>query len=125
MRNGFTLPTQGVGSRIGAPVGLRSGCQCPGAAFGTHGDGPNRPSPSLASSIASAAACPTAMPCFLKAPSSIASSEAAYAAESVLRSPARPGNGARSGAVETSSESTSYAAVATAASIDAFAPARC
>ena len=106
MRNGLTLPTHGVGSRTGTPPET-SGCQCPGAGFDTHGDGPNRPSPSLASSIASAAACPTAMPCRLNESSSIASSEAAYAEESVLRSPARPGNGALSGAVETSSESTS------------------
>jgi hypothetical protein len=37
MRKGFTPPTHGVGSRIGCPVaGLTSGCQCPGAEFGTH-----------------------------------------------------------------------------------------
>ena len=34
-----------------APVLERSGCQCPGAGFGTHGDGPNRPSSSLAWSM--------------------------------------------------------------------------
>ena len=106
MRNGLTLPTHGVGSRAATPPGT-SGCQCPTAEFGTHGDGPNRPSPSLASSIALAAACPIAMPCFLNESSSIDAREAAYAEESVLRSPARPGNGALSGAVETSSESTS------------------
>src|SRR5512132_2766736 len=74
--------------------------------------------------MASAAACPTAMPCFLKESSVIASSDAACSKASVVRRPARPVNGALSGAVETSSESTSYAAVATAASIDAFAPVR-
>ena len=90
-----------------------------------HWDGPNRPSPTLASSIALAAACPTAMPCRLKEPLSIASSEAAYSEASVFRSAARLANGTLSGAVETSSESTSYAAVATAASIDAFARRAC
>jgi hypothetical protein len=123
MKNGFTPPTHGVGSRTGWPP-ERSGDQCPGAVFGTHCDSPNRPSPSLASSMALAAACPTAMPCSLKESSSIASSEATYSEASVFRSAARLVNGALSGAVETSSESTTYAAVATAASIDAFAPAR-
>ena len=123
MRNGFTLPAHAVGSRTGTPPET-SGCQCPGAGFDTHGDGPNRPSPSLSSSIASAAACPTLMPCFLKESSSIASSEAAYSEASVFRSAPRLVNGTLSCAVETSSESTTYAAVATAASIDAFAPAR-
>src|SRR5215211_6262403 len=76
MRKGFTPPTQGVGSRIGWPVaGLMSGCQCPGAEFGTHCDGPNRPSFSLAAIIASAAAFPAAMPCALNGESGIASSE--------------------------------------------------
>ena len=107
MRNGLTSPAHGVGSSSGAPVGDSSGCQCPGAEFGTHADGPNRPSPSRASSIAAAAACPTATPCFVNESSSSAASEAAYAEESVLSSAARPGNGARSGAVETSSEITS------------------
>src|SRR3954454_12304152 len=93
MRNGFTLPTHGVGSSSGAPP-ERSGCQCPGAEFGTHAEGPNRPSPSLASSIASAAACPTATPWRLNESSSTDASEAAYAEASVPTSPARPGNGA-------------------------------
>ena len=107
MRNGFTSPAHGVGSSSGAPVADRSGCQCPGAELGTHADGPNRPSPSRAASMAAAAACPTATPCFSNEPSWTAPSEAAYVVESVVRSPARPGNGALSGAVETSSESTS------------------
>ena len=50
--------------------------------------------------------------------------EAAYSVARVVNNPARPGNGAVSGAVETMSANTSYAAVATAASIDAFAPKR-
>src|SRR5262249_25564626 len=43
-RNGLTPPTHGVGSRIGLPLASRKGDQCPGLAFGTHCDGPNRPS---------------------------------------------------------------------------------
>ena len=124
MRNGRTSPAHGVGSSSGAPVGPRSGCQCPGAELGTHADGPNRPSPSRASSIAAAAACPIATPCFLNEPLSTEPSEAVYADDSELSNPARPGKGTRSGAVATSSESTSYAAVATAASTDALAPVR-
>src|SRR6188474_216427 len=58
-RNGLTLPAHGVGSSSGCPAALSSGCQCPGAGFDTHGDGPNRPSPALAPSMAMAAACPT------------------------------------------------------------------
>ena len=107
MRNGVTSPAHGVGSSRGAPVEDRSGCQCPGAEFGTHAEGPNRPSPSRALSIAAAAACPTAMPCFLNEPPGTAASEAAYAADRVLSNPARLGNGTRSGAVATSSELTS------------------
>ena len=61
---------------------------------GTHCDGPKRPSPALAWSMALAAACPIAMPCLLREPSWIAPSDAAYSEESVARSPARPGNGA-------------------------------
>ena len=64
------------------------------------------------------------MPCVLKAPLAIASSDVSRSVASVARSPARPGNGTIAGVVETRSESTSYAAVATAASTDAFAPTR-
>ena len=79
MKNGFTPPTHGVGSRIGSPVGgLISGCQCPTPVSGTHWDGPNRPSPALESSMALAAACPIGMPCLLKALLPIAASDAAY-----------------------------------------------
>src|SRR6478735_11855102 len=35
IRNGLTSPAHGVGSRTGTPP-TRSGCQCPGAEFGTH-----------------------------------------------------------------------------------------
>src|SRR4029079_189284 len=63
-------------------------------------------------------------PCLLKGLLLIAPSEAPYSVESVLRSPARPGNGALSGAVETRFESTSTAAAATAASTEALAPVR-
>src|SRR5215208_7552537 len=65
IRNGRTPPTHGVGSRTGVPLGLKSGCQCPGAEFGTHWDGPNRPSPCRAAIIASAAAVPAVIPCVL------------------------------------------------------------
>ena len=85
MRNGVTPPAHGVGSRIGAPAALRSGCQWPTVASGSHWESPNRPSPTLASSIAVAAAWPIAMPLFLEAPPSIASSEAAYSEASVAR----------------------------------------
>ena len=54
--------------------------------------------PTLASSMALAAACPIAMPWRLNALLPIAPSDAARSVESALRSPARPGNGARSGA---------------------------
>src|SRR6476646_11597722 len=61
MRNGFTPPTHGVGSRM-SPAAFESGHQCPTAVLGTHWDGPNRPSSARASSMACAAAWPTAMP---------------------------------------------------------------
>ena len=122
MRNGFTPPTHGVGSRA---VGVMSGCQCPRPELASHWDGPNRPSPTLESSMALAAACPIAMPWLLEAPWSIAPSDVLRA---VVRHrqecPRDSGTELVSGAVETRFESTSYAAVATAASIDAFAPAR-
>ena len=47
IRNGRTSPTHGVGSSICVPSGFSSGCQCPGSEFGTHGDGPKRPSPAV------------------------------------------------------------------------------
>jgi hypothetical protein len=78
MRKGFTPPTQGVGSRMGCPVaGLMRGCQCPGAEFGTHCDGPNRPSSFLAAIIASAAASPAVIPWALNGESGIGASEEA------------------------------------------------
>ena len=76
MRNGFTVPTHGVGSRIGAlVVGLVSGTHFPTPVLPSHWDGPKRPSPTLASIMAFAAACPTGTPCILKALSAIAPSE--------------------------------------------------
>src|SRR5918994_7348585 len=106
-RNGLTLPTQGVGSRMGCPVaGLMRGCQCPGAEFGTHGEGPNRPSSSLAAIIASAAALPAAIPCALNGPSGIAASEAPYCEASDCNTPALLGNGMVGGTVETMLERT-------------------
>src|SRR6476646_8111592 len=112
MKNGRTPPTHGVGSRIGSPVaGLVSGCQWPTPVFETHCDGPNRPSFARSSSMALAAACPISTPCRLNELLAIGASDAEYCVESVLSSPARPGNGARSGALETRLESTSYAAV--------------
>ena len=79
MRNGFTPPTHGVGSRIGCRRRLMSGCQCPASEFGTHCDGPNRPSPSRARR--SSRRPPRARrrsPAVLNGPSGIAPSEAAY-----------------------------------------------
>src|ERR671913_244841 len=124
-RNGRTLPTHPVGSSSGVPVvGDSSGCQCPTSELGTHALAPNRPSPVRAACITRAASWPTATPCLVDESSPKAPSEDAYAEVSAFRSPARPGNGTRSGADETSSTSTSYAAVATAASTEALAPAR-
>ena len=125
MRNGFTRPTHGVGSRIGCPVaGSMSGCQCPGAEFGTHCEGPNRPSPSLAAIIASAAAFPAATPWALNGESGIAPSEDAYCDASDCSTLALLGNGMLAGTVDTMFERTVYAAVATAASFEAVAAKR-
>jgi hypothetical protein len=101
MRNGVTPPTQGVGSSIGVPSGFRSGCQCPGAGFGTHCEGPKRPSSSLAAIIASAAAFPAATPCRLNGPSATAASAAAYWAASNCCRLALFGNGIVAGTVAT------------------------
>ena len=70
--NGFTLATQGVGSRIGVPSGLSCGCQCPGSVFDFHGEGPKRPSPCRAAIIAAAAAFPAAIPAVFMGESGIA-----------------------------------------------------
>src|SRR5215207_3109853 len=124
IRNGRTFPTHGVGSSMGVPSGFKSGCQCPGAAFGTHGDGPKRPSFSRAAIIASAAAFPAAIPWVLNGRSGIAVSEAAYCAASDCNKLALVGNAMVGGTVETMLERTLYAAVATAASFDALAEKR-
>ena len=125
MRKGFTPPTQGVGSRISCPVaGFVSGHQCPGAVFGAHCEGPNRPSPARAAIIASAAALPEAIPCVLNGESGIAASESAYCVASESRTLCFVGNGMLAGTVETMFERTVYAAVATAASGEAVAAKR-
>src|SRR6188472_66073 len=101
MTNGVTPPTHGVGSRIGSPVvGLTSGCQCPGAGFGTHCDGPKRPSSWRAAIIASAAAVPAAIPCALNGRSGIAASDAAYCVARDWSKLALVGNGTLAGTVE-------------------------
>ena len=105
-------------------AGSTSGCQCPGAGFGTHCDGPNRPSPSRAAIIASAAAFPAATPLVLNGESGIALSEAAYCEASDCSTLALVGNGMLAGTVETMFERTMYAAVATAASFEAVAAKR-
>ena len=102
MRKGSTPPTQGVGSSIGSMVaGFTSGYQCPGAEFGTHCEGPKRPSPSRAAVIASAAASPASIPWLLKGDSSIAASEAAYCPASVCKTVALVGKGMLAGTPET------------------------
>src|SRR5262245_21652461 len=118
MRNGFTPPTHGLGSRIGLLLASSNGDQCPGLEFGTHCDGPNRPSPRRAAIIASAAACPASMPCRSNEPSSTAASEPAYEAARDCSAACRAASEI-DGTVETMFLRTSYAAVATAASVDA------
>src|SRR6188768_3312053 len=89
MRKGLTFATHWVGSRIGSPVaGLMSGCQWPLSGFDTQVDGANRPSPTLESSMALAAACPIVMPCTLNRLSRIAASDALYCDVRVARRPA-------------------------------------
>jgi hypothetical protein len=121
IRNGRTVPTHGVGSSIFVPSGFKSGHQCPGAVFGTHCDGPKRPSPCRAAIIASAAAFPAAIPCVLNGVSGIAASDVAYCASSVWNKLALFGNEIVTGTVETMLERTRYAAVAAAASFEALA----
>ena len=95
IRNGFTPPTHGVGSSIGCPVsGSMQRPPVPGAVFGTHCDGPNRPSPWRAAIIASAAAFPASMPCALNGPSGIAAERARTACSEVLQQPPGPGRDA-------------------------------
>ncbi len=67
----MTPPAHGVGSSAVVPLGA-TGSQNPGFAFGTNWDGPNRPSPCLASIMACAAAVPAAIPMFLNGESGIA-----------------------------------------------------
>src|SRR5262245_22012065 len=119
IRNGRTPPTHGVGSSIGVPSGLCSGCQCPGSELGTHCDGPNRPSFCREAIIASAAASPAAMPEVLDCVSGIPASEAAYSVASESCRLARFGNGMVAGTVATTLDKTGSAAVATAASFEA------
>src|SRR5215216_3796189 len=124
IRNGRTPPTHAVGSSIGVPSGFRSGHQCPGAVFGTHCDGPKRPSFCRAAIIASAAAFPAAIPCLLNGVSGIATSDVAYWASSVCNKLPLFGNEMVTGTVETMLERTRYAAVAAAASFEALAEKR-
>src|SRR5687767_4008587 len=119
MRNGFTLPIHGFGSRIGCPVaGLMLGCQCPGAEFDTHWEGPNRPSPCLAAIIASAAAFPAATPWALDGESGTAPSDEACCDARACSTLSLLGKAMRAGTVDTMSTRTVYAAVATAASFE-------
>ena len=106
------------------PSGFKSGCQCPGAEFGTHCEAPKRPSPCRAAIIASAAAFPAAMPRFLNGLSGIPLSEAAYSAFSVATTLALFGNAMVGGTVKAISVRTRYAAVAAAASCELVAPKR-
>src|SRR5690242_8199397 len=105
-RNGFTFATHAVGSSCSEPSGLSSGCQCPGLAFETHGDGPKRPSFVRAASIASAAAVPAATPASLAAPFGTAASEAAYSFPRLANSAVRFGNAIVAGTVDTMFDST-------------------
>ena len=91
IRNGLTPPTHGVGSCAVVPFGA-TGSQYPGFAFGQNWDGPNRPSPCLASIIASAAAVPAAIPMFLNGESGIAFFEALYCVSSDASTAALVGN---------------------------------
>jgi hypothetical protein len=99
-RNGRTPPTHGVGSSGDVPFG-NNGCQCPGAEFGTHCDGPKRPSSFRAAIIASAAAFPAAIPCLLNGVSGTAPSDVAYCAASESNKLSRFGNEMLAGTVET------------------------
>jgi hypothetical protein len=119
IRNGRTPPTHGVGSSIWVPSGFSSGCQWPGSEFGTHCDGPNRPSFCRAAIITSAAAFPAAIPVVLEGVSGIPASEAAYSVASESSKVARFGNGMVAGTVATTLDRVRYAAVATAASFEA------
>jgi hypothetical protein len=92
----------------------------PGSSFGTHGEGPKRPSPWRAAIIAFAAASPAAIPAVLNGVSAIAASEAAYSVSSVCNKLALFGNGMLAGTVVTMLERTRYAAVAAAASFEAI-----
>ena len=120
-RNGFTRPTQGVGSSSGCPVtGSLSGHQCPGALFGTHCEGPKRPSPWRAAIITAAAAFPAAMPFVFDRPSGIPARKSWYCVASDASKVARAAS-MMLGTVATMSASTACAAVATAASFEARA----
>src|SRR5215210_4259726 len=77
MRNGSTPPAHGVGSCTVVPFGA-TGSQYPGFGFGTHCDGPKRPSPRLAAIMASAAAVPASIPRSLNGASGTAPSDALY-----------------------------------------------
>ena len=74
--------------------------------------------------MASAAAFPATMPCLLNGLSGTASSEASRSAASIASKLARFGNAIVTGTPETMLERTRYAAVAAAASFEAFAPTR-
>src|SRR5215218_5888759 len=120
IRNGSTPPTHGVGSCTVVPFGA-TGSQCPGFESGTHWDGPNRPSPSLASIIASAAALPASIPRVLNgSPASTFARKFAYCVASDCSNAVLAAS-EKLGTVETMFASTLYAAVATAASVAAVA----
>ena len=104
-------------------MGVMIGCQCPGAEFGTHCDGPNRPSSWRAAIMAAAAAFPALMPWRLDEPFGIAASELSYCVASDRNRAARA-VASKFGTVATMSRRTPYAAVATAASFDALAAKR-
>ena len=64
------------------PIRVQQRLPMPGSEFGTHGDGPKRPSPCRAAIIASAAAFPAAIPRDLRRVSGIAASDVAYSVAS-------------------------------------------
>ncbi len=108
IRNGFTCATQAPSAANVGGVGRH----CPGWVPTAQVWSPNDPSFFRAATIAAAAWRPTEIPDCFPVPSGIAASESSYCARSRV---SWPGKRARS---------TWYAAVATAASVDACRPAR-
>ena len=101
------------------PSARSCGCQWPTALFGTHGEGPNRPSPWRAASIAAEAAWPAAMPSVLACDAAIAPSAASRAVATESSRVCRFGNAIEPGTPAISAARTSEAAVAIAASSEA------